>query len=273
MPFRIHSHANGSHTLVDEENGQAMHSRIGPRLEANLVYAARARIEERLSAAPDYALYDVGLGTGSNVTATLDRIRATPAARGRLRIFSFETKPDGLGAALANLGDFPELADWAGPLEDLFRKSAADFRVGDVDVEWRLLVGDFYARMSEAPPPDDLFFDFYSPKIVPELWSYSAFARIREKIGERDARLFTYSAATPVRVHLFAAGFFVGAGVSTGVKSETTIAATRPGLLESPLSKEWLRKLETSASVAGPRFDELKIRVLNHPQWKLNSAN
>lgn len=266
MTFRIHAHANGSHTLVDEENGQAMHSRIGPRLEANLVYAERARIEERLSENP-YVLYDVGLGTGSNVTATLDRIRDARTARGKLSIFSFETKPEGLGAAIANLADFPELAAWAGALGDLFRNSATSFRIGEVDVEWRLLAGDFYARMDEAPAPDDLYFDFYSPKVVPELWSYPSFARIREKIGDRAARLFTYSAATPVRLHLFAAGFFVGAGVSTGVKSETTVAATRLELLENPLKAGWLRKLETSASVAGPGFAELKNRVLHHPQW------
>ena len=49
MTFRLHAHSNGTFTLIDETNGQAMHSRIGPEREADLVYANAARIEDLLS--------------------------------------------------------------------------------------------------------------------------------------------------------------------------------------------------------------------------------
>lgn len=268
MTFRVHAHSNGTHTLVDEENGQAMHSRIGPTLEANLVYAERARIEESLDGeSASHVLYDVGMGTGANVIATLERIRSRPDARGRIEIFSFESKPEGLAAALANPETFPELAAWDETLRALLEKSEVRFEVGAIKVEWRLLVGDFYSRLHEASTPDSLYFDFYSPKVVPELWSLDHFTRLREKIGDHPARLFTYSAATPVRLHLFAAGFFVGAGASTGVKTETTIAATRFELLEAPLSPAWLSKLATSSSVSGPEFARAKCRAAANPQW------
>jgi len=267
--FRIHYHANGSATLIDAENGQAMHSRIGPALEACVVYAARAKIEEFLDGySREHVLYDIGMGTGANAVAALLRIAATYGARGALRIFSFESKPEGLRATLENLSIFPELIPWKTQLWSVLEKSACDFRVGHVTVEWRLLTGDFYARMADTPAPDTLFFDFYSPKVVPELWSFECFTRVREKIGNRPARLFTYSAATPVRLHLLAAGFFVGQGAMTGVKTETTIAATRLELLEIPLAPLWLRKLTASASISGSQFDAAKSRVLNHPQWK-----
>ena len=47
----------------------------------------------------------------------------------------------------------------------------------------------------------------------------------------------TYSAATPTRVTLLLAGFYVGSGVSTGMKGETTVAATRRVALGSLLGE------------------------------------
>jgi queuine tRNA-ribosyltransferase len=58
--------------------------------------------------------------------------------------------------------------------------------------------------------------------------------------------LFTYSASTRVRAALLLAGFHVGYGWSTGLKRETTAAATRLGLLEKPLDSRWLERLARS---------------------------
>jgi tRNA U34 5-methylaminomethyl-2-thiouridine-forming methyltransferase MnmC len=271
--FNLLAHANGTHTLVDAENGQAMHSRIGPEAEAKSVYADRARIEEKLRDDNDTpVLYDVGMGTGANVVAALERLKNLGGARGRLKIFSFETKPKGLRAALDRIENFPLLRPWMAELRALLENGEIEFELGSVQVAWRLLVGDFYRAITEEsesaerglPPPDFIFFDFYSPKVAPELWTRENFARLRKKIGENPATLFTYSAATPVRMNLLLAGFFVGEGVSTGVKNETTIAATSWALLEHPLSPAWLKKLETSTSIANSTY---KDEVRRHPQW------
>ncbi len=268
--FTLLSRPNGTATLVDTENGQAMHSHIGPTLESNLVYAGQARVEDTLNAATAiHVLYDVGMGTAANVIATLERIRAKPTASGTLSIVSFETKPAGLRATLGNLDAFPDLRPWVTPLESLLEKSEAHFHVGRVEVHWRLVVGDFYAHLADAPVPDTLYYDFYAPKFAPELWSLEAFTRLREKIGDHPAHLFTYAAATPVRLHLFAAGFYVGGGAPTSAKWETTIASTRFELLENPLSRSWLAKLETSESIRGPAFAKARTLAVVHPQWSL----
>jgi tRNA U34 5-methylaminomethyl-2-thiouridine-forming methyltransferase MnmC len=271
--FNLLTHANGTHTLVDRENGQAMHSRIGPEAEANLVYAERARIEEKLRGdRSSVVLYDVGMGTGANVLAVLERIRADSECRGELRVFSFETKPEGLRTALMRIDDFPILRPWVSELHLLLENGHTDIPLGPVRVTWRLCVGDFFEAIAEGrdptkvgvPPPNFVFFDFYSPKVVPELWTREKFTLLRRKIAENPASLFTYSSATPVRMNLLLAGFFVGEGVSTGVKNETTVAATSFDLLERPLGKDWLRKLETSTSIANsPYKDEVRC----HPQW------
>jgi tRNA U34 5-methylaminomethyl-2-thiouridine-forming methyltransferase MnmC len=271
VSFRVLEHANGSKTLVDDENGQAMHSRIGPEAEARMVYADLARVEEALDRADArVVLWDVGMGIAANVLAVLDRIRDFSGTKraGALEIVSFESKPEGLRAALERPADFPMLERWRAPLEALSSSGRADFRVGDVAVSWSLVAGDFLRSIetSGSAAPDVVLYDFYSPKVVPELWSRSAFASLRARIGERDCRLFTYSAASPTRLHLLLAGFFVGEGVSTGVKGETTVAATRFERLERPLRSEWLLKLETSASIRGAPDKE---SVRSHPQWKL----
>jgi len=269
MTFRIHAHANGTYTMVDTTIDQAMHSRIGPELEANLVYSDAAKIETALiSGGSVHTLYDVGMGTAANVAAVLARLLKHPEALGTLRIFSFESKPDGLRTALENLEAFPLLREWDANLRALLGKSESRFKLGNVEIDWRLLVGDFYDTVASAPLPDTIFFDFYSPKVVPELWSLECFELLRKKIGPREVRLFTYSAATPVRLHLLAAGFFVGSGASTGVKTETTVAATRIDSLANPLPRTWLGKLDLSASISGPEHEAAKSIVRAHPQWR-----
>jgi tRNA U34 5-methylaminomethyl-2-thiouridine-forming methyltransferase MnmC len=266
--FDLLKHPNGTSTLVDAENGQAMHSRIGPAQEAEIIYADSARIEERLRAETTrHVLYDVGLGTGANVVATLERIRRDPHAWGRLDIYSFETKPEGLLASLANLASFPNLAPWESTLRMLLEHSRAEFEIGNVRISWTLVVGDFYARVAESPAPDTIYFDFYSPKIVPELWSLEKFDLLRAKIGGHRTRLFTYTSSTPVRLHLFAAGFYVGGGAQTRAKLATTIAATEFRDLENPTPRRWLKKLEISTSIQGAKFEAARERALNSPQW------
>jgi tRNA U34 5-methylaminomethyl-2-thiouridine-forming methyltransferase MnmC len=266
--FEILRYANGTHTLVDADNQQAMHSVIGPLAEADLVYAGRARIEKKLSSDNSrIVLYDIGMGTAANVVATLNRIKRSPKSRGTLTIASFETKPEGLATVLENLELFPDLHAWKTPLRELLRSGETLFEVGDVNIDWRLHTGDFYACLKNAPSPDVLYFDFYSPKVVPELWSLESFKKIRTQIGDQPALLYTYAAATPVRLHLLAAGFFVGEGGKTAVKRETTIASTRLESLESPLPRSWLRKLETSASIAGQPFASARLAASENPQW------
>ncbi|MFY0578149.1 MnmC family methyltransferase [Cystobacter fuscus] len=104
------------------------------------------------------------------------------------------------------------------------------------------------------------------------MWTEEVLARVRAGCREdgEGALLMTYSAATPTRVTLLLAGFYVGAGVSTGTKGETTVAATRRAALDSPLGERWLERWRRSSSRAPhgqPLTPEAEARVLAHPQW------
>ncbi len=266
--FSVLTHTNGTKTLVDSENGQAMHSRVGPVEEARLVYADLARVEERLREASVTRLWDVGMGTAANVIATLARIRSVPSAIGKLEIHSFETKPEGLRGALAAPAEFPWLTEWGNVLGPLLEMGVSNFNIGRVEIQWRLHVGDFYARYPSLSPPDVVYFDFYSPKKVPELWHRSHLAPLRQFIGDHETRLFTYSAATPTRLEFLLSGFFVGKSSGTSLKNETTVAASLWDSLQLPLGSEWLdHKIATSESVAN--FPDL-ARLRDHPQWSFS---
>jgi hypothetical protein len=132
------------------------------------------------------------------------------------------------------------------------------------------LRGDARERLAETGGGFDVIFqDPFSPANNGELWTVEFLRALRAECAER-AVLATYSAATSTRVALLLAGWFVGAGPSTGTRGETTVAATRLDLLESPLGERWLERWRRSTSRAphAAAFDETVERgVLSHTQF------
>jgi hypothetical protein len=117
---------------------------------------------------------------------------------------------------------------------------------------------------------DLIFFDPFSPESNPDLWTVGFLRGIRSRTLYDGAMLATYSAATPTRVSLLLAGFFVGQGWSTGTRTETTVAANRLELLPEPLGPRWLERWRrsTSRGAHGEPFSEaLEQAVLEHPQF------
>ncbi|MGZ8453455.1 MAG: MnmC family methyltransferase [Candidatus Binatia bacterium] len=92
---------------------------------------------------------------------------------------------------------------------------------------WQLLQGDFRDLIETAAIPELIFYDPFSFKTDAALWTGEIFARIFARCLAKPAELYTYSAATAVRVALLNAGYWVAQGVGTGPKSETTIAFNR----------------------------------------------
>jgi hypothetical protein len=134
----------------------------------------------------------------------------------------------------------------------------------------RLLRGD--AREQLPPGPFDVIFhDPYSPANNGELWTVEWFKLLRERASE-NAVLATYSAAPATRVSMLLAGWYVGAGASTGTKGETTVAATKLELLaqDSP----YLR----TASAAAPQQPvgvtdlQLRLPVIDAPGTDLGNG-
>jgi hypothetical protein len=71
-----------------------------------------------------------------------------------------------------------------------------------------------------------------------------------------------------LRVTLLLAGFFVGRGVATGLKEETTVAANTLELIEHPLDNRWLERARRS-DTAEPLREQLYRRARLSPRsWE-----
>jgi queuine tRNA-ribosyltransferase len=180
---------------------------------------------------------------------------------------SFEADPRALALALsdegvARLGLQP-------PALEAARELLSRGRHETPRVLWRLVPGDLRETLPrEAARADLVFWDPFSPRANPELWTLGAFAALRARCGERAA-LYTYSTATATRSALLLAGFFVGAGDPSGPKEETTAAATDPSLLARPLDGRWLARLaRSSAPFPDDAPPDALERVRAHPQFR-----
>lgn len=60
--------------------------------------------------------------------------------------------------------------------------------------------------------------------------------------------LTNYTRSTSARVTMLMAGWFVGRGVPTGEKEETTVAANHMDLLKAPLDAAWLCRVRSSTN-------------------------
>jgi tRNA U34 5-methylaminomethyl-2-thiouridine-forming methyltransferase MnmC len=270
--FELVTLRNGSRAVRHLGHGEVMHPSVGPWQEALRLYVEQPRLAERLrQPGPPLVILDVGLGAATNAVAALACARELgPERRRTLEVISLEVDLAPLRLALADPEGFPFLQPFRSAAETLMRDGLWE---GE-GLRWRLLLGNAIPFLEQPLPPAELvFFDPFSPASNPEMWTEAVLSRVRERCqteGE-GALLMTYSAATPTRVTLLLAGFYVGAGVSTGTKGETTVAATRLEALAAPLGERWLERWRRSSSRAphgAVLTPESEARLLAHPQWR-----
>ncbi len=257
--------ANGESAIRNTLHNEVMHP-TGPWSEANKLYVAQLELEARLRkiSQDPLRILDLGLGAGTNALAAIQCARRLAAHR-PLEVVSLENDLSAFDLALRERSAFPWMdASAAQTLRrDSFWTSGA--------IDWRLILGDAEQTVSEIGEPVDLiFFDPYSSEANPSLWTVDFFRALRATARFDGALLATYSSATPTRVALLLAGFFVGVGVAIGTRTETTIASTRPGILAAPLGARWLERWRRSTrrgGEVGTSREFLEAQLLAHPQF------
>ncbi|MCX6945686.1 MAG: tRNA guanosine(34) transglycosylase Tgt [Opitutales bacterium] len=281
--YEVVTSPQGFANIRQRSSGEVMHAVSRPSDEAQALYVEQSRLAERLRAQPDdtdeLVVWDVGLGAAANAMAalqcgeqTLDREGA--AAVRPLRLVSFELDLDPLRLALRFASHFPSLHHGAPhALLESGRWAHASGRL-----HWQLHHGDFLGFLESSPAPDLIFYDPFSAKTDTGLWTPAVFARIFQHGRPKPAELYTYSAATAVRVALLTAGFFVAEGVGTGPKATTTVAYTRRPGAAAPagrprlLGAEWLARWRRSDSKFPPGLADsdkpaFAQRLEAHPQF------
>jgi tRNA U34 5-methylaminomethyl-2-thiouridine-forming methyltransferase MnmC len=272
---------SGAPAMRDVASGEVMHPGTGPAVEPQELYVTPSRLRERLSEATqdragNLVLLDVGLGAASNAITAWRVSESLPRSARRLEIVSFENDLAALELALtpehaASFG----LTTGESDAHAAARSLLLDGRHETERTVWRLCLGDFPERIAAEPTAsaDLVYWDFYSAKTHPHLWSVSTLTALR-RVCRPGATLHTYSTATSFRAALLLAGFAVGAGGRTGLRAETTIAAADVGDLTQPLGERWLQRLARStlsfpadvASDPGARADAF-ARVRACPQF------
>ena len=245
---------NGRISLKDLALGETMHSKIGPWEEAQAIYVEQSGLKNRLMmTGAQLVVFDIGLGLAANALAALHCRQSLKDAGHTvrpLRIVSFENDLGGLELALESEARFPFMNGFSEILDELRKKG--HWVSEDHQVRWDLWLGDFSGvlenHLGELGNPELIFYDFYSPKSQPSLWRVEFFSALK-KISAPRARLVTYSAATSVRVAMMLAGFYVGRGLMTDAKLETTVAAICREDLLKPLGLEWMEKLRRSTKI------------------------
>lgn len=247
----------GARAMRDAVVGEVMHPGLGPADEAQTLYVRQSRLAERLrgdtsggggSSHARLVLFDVGLGAASNALAALrvsESLAAEPSAR-PLDLVSFERDTGALALALEqeHAAAFGLLGHEGAAARALLTMGAHE----TARTRWVLRRGELLPSLAEETLRADLvFWDPFSPRANPALWTVRAFTALRARCGPR-ATLFTYSASTSVRAALLLAGFAVGVGVATGDKKETTAAAVEVVDLERPLSSRFLQRLTRSTA-------------------------
>ena len=279
--YEVHI-AHEGFASIRHVSGEIMHMRTPPMEEARSLYVEQSALAERvrLASAEPLVIWDVGLGAAANAMAAIQCYEEA-AARGPVRsmqIISFENDLDSLRLALRHDDKFPYLRHGgpAGILRD--GKWQSKQHPG---LSWRLVEGDFFETVVDAPvPPDLIFYDMFSSQTHREQWTIAIFRRLFAACSGRAVELFTYTHSTAARAALLAAGFYVAKGRPAGAKEETTIALT-PAALSSAysgsyqlLASEWIGRWNRSHAKFPfeiplrdqPAFEEL---IRTHGQFQV----
>ena len=272
----------GAHSIRSTAHGETMHIGTDPCTEAMELHVGQQRLAERVAAcseSPPFVVWDIGLGPAANAMTAITAIKelnGVGMVAKSVEIHSYEIDTSVLEFSLLHAAALKYLAGWEATVGELLVSGVARPAPG---MTWHLHRGDFSRSRPEAPSPSAIFFDPYSPARNAEMWSLETFRMIRDAVADPDAphcTMTNYTRSTSVRVTMLLAGWFVGTGVPTGEKEETTIAANRPGLLEKPLDGAWLSRVRSSTNSSplrgrnyerGPISPEDYARLITHPQF------
>ena len=268
---------DGSITCRDELTGELYHNKAGAYTEAFKNYVEPARLSNLLKEAKELNVLDVCFGLGYNVYVLLNELLSF--SNKSIRIVAIDKDPEIVSVLPEVLGDtrFQVLTEKIGAKwkDKLCQFGHKTFSLGEGnEVAFELVCGDIREYVSELerqPARFDLIYhDGFSPRVMPELWTYDLFALYAKLLSPKGV-ILTYSSAAAVRSALRLCGLEVRRTSAVGGKSGGTIAA-HAGVLENgteifALSDEEEARLKTRSSIpyrdpqlSGKREDIIKER-------------
>lgn len=225
-----HLSKDGSSTLYSEHFQQFYHNPNGAVSESKHVFFDTPGLTERLSSPETTSLsvVEVGFGTGLNFLLLLDEY-LTNKFTYPVHFFSIEGFP--ISEELASTLNFEEflnskrLADFLPSVFKSLEPGHNTFsNVLGENVHLHVFYGLFDENISTPLPADFIFHDAFSPEANPELWTVDTFQKLAS-LGNKEAVLSTYCAASKARAALAKAGWHIAKAPGALGKREMTIAS------------------------------------------------
>lgn len=198
---------DGSFTFFSKEFGEAFHSRHGAKEEAFQKFAQATDLATRATQGK-VRLLDVCYGLGYNTAAALEVIWATNSACA-IEWVGLELDETVPRAAIAPLF----LNQWSLPVQSTLQAIAQTHHHKTLSLTAELLIGDarqtIQALAQTGFQADAIFFDPFSPRRCPQLWTVEFFQWIARCLAPAGT-LATYSRSASVRTAMREAGFWIG---------------------------------------------------------------
>lgn len=191
--------------------------------ETRAVFLTGCGLPEAWAGRRRFCVAELGFGTGLNIAAVLDLWRRDRPVAGHLSLFSIEGFPLTRDEAARALAGWPELADAARALLNVWPGATPGFHRLDLpafNATLDLAVGDVaWALAQWTGRADAWFLDGFAPSANPDMWSDAVLDGVRARSAP-GARLATFTVAGAVRRGLEARGFSVEKRPGHGRKRE-----------------------------------------------------
>ena len=241
---------DGSFTFFSNEFGETFHSSQGARAEAFDKFA-RATDLVQIATHNKLCLLDICYGLGYNTAAALETIWATNP-NCTIDLYALELDTSVPQAAIVP----PLITVWSSEVQAILQQIALAHRCSTPRLNATLLIGDARQTIQQLRhqgiQADAIFFDPFSPRRCPQLWTVEFFAEVAHCLAP-VGKLATYSRSASVRAAMQEAGLQIGS-IPLGETaqphewSQGTIAAFKSHSLP-PLSQMEQEHLQTRAAI------------------------
>ncbi|OGY49372.1 MAG: hypothetical protein A3D39_03490 [Candidatus Buchananbacteria bacterium RIFCSPHIGHO2_02_FULL_39_17] len=208
--------ADNTESFLNEEVQESYHSHSGAVEEAYKKYVIPCKIKE-LAKTGELKILDVCFGIGYNSAAAISAaLEENPNCQ--IEVIGLELDPD-------IINKIQELSPPIPFYQHYKQLSANTLQFTKDNVTVKILLGDAHQTSTTLQDNyfDAIFFDPFSPKTHPHMWTTSLFAEMYRVIKEH-AILATYSCARVVRDNMKEAGFIYDDGPIVGRRGPGTIA-------------------------------------------------
>lgn len=209
---------DGSTSYKNNDVDETYHSLSGATNEALRKHVRPSKLLDK----EDVVVADICFGLGYNSIVAIAE-HQKKYLEGIIQIFAFENDKEILDKI--HEVDYGEYEAQAEIIRNLLKKDTSPLTYEQDNVIITLYVGDIRESILEIVDDifDVVFFDPFSPKKHPHLWSQELFSQIYRTMS-KDAILTTYSCARMARENMLAVGFSVRDGPVVGRTSPGTLA-------------------------------------------------